>query len=195
MNLTSFPASPIAWWRRRCERPPCTSSRPASYFRNCHVTGVPVRREFFQRARAATAMRTADSAGLRRQPGRARHQPAVLDALPELIGVHARRSTSFIRPARRITPKRRLPICWRWDRRRCRRLSTTCPAPLHAPICVLCRSGASTVAEITAAGKPAIFIPLPTAADDHQRHNAETLAEPVAPVGCCRSPNSRRNGW
>ena len=41
---------------------------------------------------------------------------------------------------------------------------------------LLCRSGASTVAEITAAGKPAIFIPLPTAADDHQRHNAETLA-------------------
>ena len=42
---------------------------------------------------------------------------------------------------------------------------------------LLCRSGASTVAEITAAGKPAIFIPLPTAADDHQRHNAEALAE------------------
>ncbi len=42
---------------------------------------------------------------------------------------------------------------------------------------LLCRSGASTVAEITAAGKPAIFVPLPTAADDHQRHNAETLAE------------------
>ena len=41
---------------------------------------------------------------------------------------------------------------------------------------VLCRSGASTVAEIAAAGKPAIFIPLPTAADDHQRHNAAALA-------------------
>jgi UDP-N-acetylglucosamine--N-acetylmuramyl-(pentapeptide) pyrophosphoryl-undecaprenol N-acetylglucosamine transferase len=42
---------------------------------------------------------------------------------------------------------------------------------------LVCRSGASTVAEITAASKPAIFIPLPTAADDHQRHNAETLAK------------------
>jgi UDP-N-acetylglucosamine--N-acetylmuramyl-(pentapeptide) pyrophosphoryl-undecaprenol N-acetylglucosamine transferase len=41
---------------------------------------------------------------------------------------------------------------------------------------LLCRSGASTVAEVTAAGKPAIFSPLPTAADDHQRHNAATLA-------------------
>ena len=35
---------------------------------------------------------------------------------------------------------------------------------------LMCRSGASTVAEIAAAGKPAIFVPLPTAADDHQRH-------------------------
>ena len=42
---------------------------------------------------------------------------------------------------------------------------------------LICRSGASTVAEVAAAGKPAIFIPLPTAADDHQRHNAETLAD------------------
>ena len=42
---------------------------------------------------------------------------------------------------------------------------------------LVCRSGASTVAEVTAAGQPAIFIPLPTAADDHQRHNAAALAE------------------
>ncbi len=41
---------------------------------------------------------------------------------------------------------------------------------------IVCRSGASTVAEIAAAGKAAIFVPLPTAADDHQRRNAETLA-------------------
>jgi UDP-N-acetylglucosamine--N-acetylmuramyl-(pentapeptide) pyrophosphoryl-undecaprenol N-acetylglucosamine transferase len=47
---------------------------------------------------------------------------------------------------------------------------------------LLCRSGAGTVAEITAAGKPAIFIPLPTAADDHQRRNAETLAEAGAAI-------------
>jgi UDP-N-acetylglucosamine--N-acetylmuramyl-(pentapeptide) pyrophosphoryl-undecaprenol N-acetylglucosamine transferase len=32
------------------------------------------------------------------------------------------------------------------------------------------------VAEIAAAGKPAIFAPLPTAADDHQSHNAAALA-------------------
>ncbi len=41
---------------------------------------------------------------------------------------------------------------------------------------VVCRAGASTVAEICACQKAAIFIPLPTAADDHQRKNAEVLA-------------------
>ncbi len=42
---------------------------------------------------------------------------------------------------------------------------------------VICRAGATTLAEITAAGKPAILIPLPTATDDHQRKNAEVLVK------------------
>jgi UDP-N-acetylglucosamine--N-acetylmuramyl-(pentapeptide) pyrophosphoryl-undecaprenol N-acetylglucosamine transferase len=41
---------------------------------------------------------------------------------------------------------------------------------------IVCRSGATTLAEITAAGKAAILIPLPAATDDHQRKNAEALA-------------------
>jgi UDP-N-acetylglucosamine--N-acetylmuramyl-(pentapeptide) pyrophosphoryl-undecaprenol N-acetylglucosamine transferase len=40
---------------------------------------------------------------------------------------------------------------------------------------IVCRAGATTIAEITAAGKPAILIPLPTATDDHQRRNAEAM--------------------
>jgi UDP-N-acetylglucosamine--N-acetylmuramyl-(pentapeptide) pyrophosphoryl-undecaprenol N-acetylglucosamine transferase len=47
---------------------------------------------------------------------------------------------------------------------------------------VVCRSGASTVAEIAAAGKPAIFVPFPRAADGHQRVNAEALARHGAAV-------------
>ena len=40
---------------------------------------------------------------------------------------------------------------------------------------VICRAGATTLAELTAAGRPSILVPLPTATDDHQRRNAEAL--------------------
>jgi UDP-N-acetylglucosamine--N-acetylmuramyl-(pentapeptide) pyrophosphoryl-undecaprenol N-acetylglucosamine transferase len=40
---------------------------------------------------------------------------------------------------------------------------------------VVCRAGATTLAELTAAGRPAVLVPLPTATDDHQRKNAEAL--------------------
>lgn len=40
---------------------------------------------------------------------------------------------------------------------------------------VICRAGASTVAEVAAAGRPAIFIPFPHAVDDHQTANARPL--------------------
>jgi UDP-N-acetylglucosamine--N-acetylmuramyl-(pentapeptide) pyrophosphoryl-undecaprenol N-acetylglucosamine transferase len=41
---------------------------------------------------------------------------------------------------------------------------------------VVCRAGATTTAELIAAGKASVMIPFPLAADDHQRKNAEALA-------------------
>ncbi len=40
---------------------------------------------------------------------------------------------------------------------------------------LLCRAGATTAAEVAVAGKAAIFVPFPQAADDHQRRNAEAF--------------------
>jgi UDP-N-acetylglucosamine--N-acetylmuramyl-(pentapeptide) pyrophosphoryl-undecaprenol N-acetylglucosamine transferase len=40
---------------------------------------------------------------------------------------------------------------------------------------VISRAGATTLAELTASGKPSILVPLPTATDDHQRKNALAL--------------------
>jgi UDP-N-acetylglucosamine--N-acetylmuramyl-(pentapeptide) pyrophosphoryl-undecaprenol N-acetylglucosamine transferase len=40
---------------------------------------------------------------------------------------------------------------------------------------VVSRAGATTLAELMAAGRPSLLIPLPTATDDHQRRNAEAL--------------------
>ncbi|QXE89517.1 undecaprenyldiphospho-muramoylpentapeptide beta-N-acetylglucosaminyltransferase [Geomonas subterranea] len=42
---------------------------------------------------------------------------------------------------------------------------------------VICRAGATTIAEVTACGKGCVFIPYPYAADDHQRKNAESLVK------------------
>jgi UDP-N-acetylglucosamine--N-acetylmuramyl-(pentapeptide) pyrophosphoryl-undecaprenol N-acetylglucosamine transferase len=40
---------------------------------------------------------------------------------------------------------------------------------------VICRAGATTTAELIAAGKASLMIPFPFAADDHQRKNAEAM--------------------
>ncbi len=45
---------------------------------------------------------------------------------------------------------------------------------------VLCRAGATTLAELTTLGKPSILVPYPYAADDHQRANAEVLVNAAA---------------
>ena len=59
---------------------------------------------------------------------------------------------------------------------------------------VVSRAGMITVAELCAWGLPSILVPLPTAAADHQTHNARVLAEAGA-RGCCRSRSSRRTCW
>ncbi|HMA67005.1 MAG TPA: UDP-N-acetylglucosamine--N-acetylmuramyl-(pentapeptide) pyrophosphoryl-undecaprenol N-acetylglucosamine transferase, partial [Desulfosalsimonadaceae bacterium] len=41
----------------------------------------------------------------------------------------------------------------------------------------ICRAGATSVAEVAAAGIPAVFIPYPYAADNHQYHNAKALED------------------
>lgn len=47
---------------------------------------------------------------------------------------------------------------------------------------IVCRAGATTVAEITAVGKPAVFIPFPFATDNHQERNAQALVDAGAAV-------------
>ena len=47
---------------------------------------------------------------------------------------------------------------------------------------VVCRAGATTVAELAAAGVPAILVPFPHAVDDHQTSNAQFLSEAGAAV-------------
>ena len=145
------------------------------YFRNCHVTGVPVRREFFNvPARPGSARPTLLVFG-GSQGAHAINQ-AVLQALPRLLeavpGLHIIHQTGEKDHAeaqavylRTMVSAEVLPFI------------DDMPGAFGRADVLLCRSGASTVAETTAAGKAAIFIPLPTAADDHQTRNAAALAE------------------
>jgi UDP-N-acetylglucosamine--N-acetylmuramyl-(pentapeptide) pyrophosphoryl-undecaprenol N-acetylglucosamine transferase len=54
------------------------------------------------------------------------------------------------------------------------------PSRLAIAHLVLCRSGASTVTELTAAGRPSLMVPLPNSIDDHQLANARALEGPGA---------------
>ncbi len=79
-----------------------------------------------------------------------------------------------------MTLKRRMRI---WAARlRLYRFIDDMPGLFERADLLICRSGASTVAEVTAAGKPAVFVPFPRAADDHQKRNAEALERAAAAV-------------
>ena len=145
------------------------------YFRNCHVTGVPVRQEFFHvPARLKDARPTLLVFG-GSQGAHAINQ-AVLDALPKLMeavpGIHVIHQTGeqdYV-PAQAVYLRTMISA-------EVSPFIDDMPGAFARADLLVCRSGASTVAEITAAGKPAIFVPLPTAADDHQTRNAATLVE------------------
>jgi UDP-N-acetylglucosamine--N-acetylmuramyl-(pentapeptide) pyrophosphoryl-undecaprenol N-acetylglucosamine transferase len=47
---------------------------------------------------------------------------------------------------------------------------------------VICRAGATTLAELAAVGRAAVLVPFPAAADDHQTKNADVLARAGAAV-------------
>ncbi|MGO1120207.1 undecaprenyldiphospho-muramoylpentapeptide beta-N-acetylglucosaminyltransferase [Rhodovibrionaceae bacterium A322] len=51
------------------------------------------------------------------------------------------------------------------------------PQRLATAHLLVCRSGASTIAELAAAGRPAVLVPYPYATDDHQTGNARAFAE------------------
>lgn len=51
------------------------------------------------------------------------------------------------------------------------------PERLAAADLVVCRAGATTLAELAVAGRPAVLVPFPHAADDHQRFNAEAVRD------------------
>jgi UDP-N-acetylglucosamine--N-acetylmuramyl-(pentapeptide) pyrophosphoryl-undecaprenol N-acetylglucosamine transferase len=144
------------------------------YFRRYVVTGVPVRHAFFELPpRPAGDGPTLLVFG--GSQGAAAINRVVLESLPELAarvpGLHIIHQTGERDYQRAQAAYLHAPLA-----AEVAPFIDDMPAAFARADVIVCRSGASTVAEVAAAGKPAIFVPFPRAADDHQRRNAEALA-------------------
>lgn len=146
------------------------------HFRNAQVTGIPVRDEFFhlQPSPADAPPHLLIFGGSQGARVLNRTMPQIvarlLEAVPGLTILHqagARHAeeTQAAYAATGADPARWQVHAFLDDMAR----------RFEAADLVLSRSGASTVAEEMAAGKPALLVPFPGAADDHQRKNAEVM--------------------
>jgi UDP-N-acetylglucosamine--N-acetylmuramyl-(pentapeptide) pyrophosphoryl-undecaprenol N-acetylglucosamine transferase len=149
----------------------------AKYFRGVEITGIPVRAEFFRlEPRPAGAqphlLVFGGSQGARvLNTTMPKIAAALLEAVPKLTILHqaGARHAETTQAAYEASGAPR-------DRWQVAAFLDDMPSRFAAADLVLARSGASTVAELAAAGKPAVLIPFPQAADDHQRRNAEVMA-------------------
>lgn len=150
----------------------------AKYFRNPQVTGIPVRKEFFQLQRRPSnapphLLVFGGSQGARvLNTVVPKIAASLLAAVPGLTILHqagARHAESTLAAYRASEAP-----AGRWE---VYAFLDDMPRRFEAADLVLARSGASTVAELAASGKPSLLVPFPQAADDHQRKNAEVLAD------------------
>ncbi|MCU1303297.1 MAG: UDP-N-acetylglucosamine--N-acetylmuramyl-(pentapeptide) pyrophosphoryl-undecaprenol [Candidatus Sulfotelmatobacter sp.] len=155
----------------------------AKYFRRAEVTGVPVRQAFFEIPLLTDKKRGGTPTVLVFGGSQGAHaiNEAMIRCLPELQrqapGIHIIHQTG-----ERDYNDALAAYASLGESAEVFKFIEDMPAAFAQADLVVCRSGASTVAEITAAGKPAIFVPFPRAADDHQRVNAEALAREGAAV-------------
>jgi UDP-N-acetylglucosamine--N-acetylmuramyl-(pentapeptide) pyrophosphoryl-undecaprenol N-acetylglucosamine transferase len=155
----------------------------AKYFRHAEVTGVPVRQAFFEitgkKGGTPTVLVFGGSQGAHAI------NEAMIRCLPvlqrEAPGIHIIHQTGERDYNDALAAYRSFSSA-AGDSAEAFKFIEDMPAAFARADLVVCRSGASTVAEIAAAGKPAVFVPFPRAADDHQRVNAEALARAGAAV-------------
>jgi UDP-N-acetylglucosamine--N-acetylmuramyl-(pentapeptide) pyrophosphoryl-undecaprenol N-acetylglucosamine transferase len=144
------------------------------WFRKFEVTGVPVRPAFFalptRQSHPPALLVFGGSQGARALNRILRESAAeLLKRIPNLRIVHQTGSRDFDE------------VCKSYDASGINveviSFIDDMPQSFAEADLIVCRSGASTVAEIAAAGKCALFVPFPGAADDHQLRNAEVLAQ------------------
>jgi UDP-N-acetylglucosamine--N-acetylmuramyl-(pentapeptide) pyrophosphoryl-undecaprenol N-acetylglucosamine transferase len=146
------------------------------YFRNARVTGTPVRPEFFAIAPKAPGSARRLLVFGASQGARVLNETMpkimgrLLERFPELTVVH---QTGARHGETTLEAYKRLGIGF--ERLRVTPYLDDMGTQFAEADLILCRSGASSVAEVAAAGRAAVLIPFPQAADDHQRKNAEAF--------------------
>ena len=157
-------------------------AQTVSYFRGAEITGVPVRAEIFELpARpSGVAPRLLVTAGSNGALIFNEMMPKIvaqlLEAVPGLTVVHQAGVRRLEQTRAEFGASGAAPSRWSVEA-----FLTDMPVQYAAADLVLARSG-STVAELCAAGKPSVLVPFAAAADDHQRKNAEVLADAGAAV-------------
>ncbi len=147
----------------------------ATQFRNARVTGIPVRPDFFNIQ--ANAANTTPSLLIM---GGSQGAQALNTAMPQTAVMLLRTvpGLTIVHQAgeRHLDTTRAAYAAAGADTSRVRITGfLNAVEAIALADLVVCRSGASTVAELCAAGRPALFVPFPQAADDHQTRNAEAL--------------------
>jgi UDP-N-acetylglucosamine--N-acetylmuramyl-(pentapeptide) pyrophosphoryl-undecaprenol N-acetylglucosamine transferase len=153
------------------------------WFRNAEVTGIPVRPGFFtlQQPPASAPPHLLVFGGS--QGARLFNQTlpkivaALLDAAPGLTILHQCGARHLEATQAAFAASGADPARWQVSG-----FLDDMPACFARANLVMSRSGASTVAELAAAGKPALLVPFAAAADDHQKRNAEEMAKAGAAV-------------
>jgi len=161
----------------------------AKYFRHAEVTGVPVRQAFFEIAVSESNKRRGETPTLLvfgGSQGAHAINEAMIRCLPvlqqEAPGIHIIHQTGERDYNDALAAYKHLSESAASFTFEVFKFIEDMPAAFARADLVVCRSGASTVAEIAAAGMPAVFVPFPRAADDHQRVNAEALERAGAAV-------------
>ena len=177
MESNALPGFTNRQLARFVDRAAVTFDASLPYFRGKGiVTGNPVRREFFAvqpRVRDAQRFNVLLFGGS--QGARAINY-AMVDALPLLSRVKERLHITHQTGPHDFETIRAAYRTASWDKNAdVRPYLENIVENFAAADVVICRAGATTTAELIAAGKAALMIPFPQAADDHQRKNAEAL--------------------
>jgi len=156
-------------------------SAAANWFRNPEITGIPVRQEFFSLQAPAGPPHLlvfGGSQGARLFNTRLPHIiKSLLEAVPGLTVLHQSGLRNFEATHAAYTASGANPARWM-----VRPFVDKMAAEFARAHLIMSRSGASTVAEEAAAGKPALLVPFAAATDHHQRRNAEAMVAAGAAV-------------